>query len=215
MKLQTLLLSLALLLAIPVAQAQVTKSATITCTGPTQYTDGTPIPAGKAATYTIYGGLQGATKQKLATSATCSFLRTNLTAGTQEWYVTATLDSVESPASITVSKVIVADQDGDGVPDASDACPTVKGTNTNGCPTPSSPVNVVVSDAVAYELKLNTTGAYVASRIGIVPMGLSCSQETRTASGVTYNRIDVQSVDLINWPAKIPPKDVFARCASG
>lgn len=81
-------------------------------------------------------------------------------------------------------------------------------------PTPNPPGPVlVVSNPTAYEVRPNSTGTMVASRIGVVPMGTVCTQETRTASGVTYNRIDQQTVDLVNWPNRLPPVDVFARCA--
>jgi hypothetical protein len=70
-----------------------------------------------------------------------------------------------------------------------------------------------VSDVVAYEIRENSTGVLTASRIGIVPAGSLCGQDTRTVSGVTYNRVDPASVDLVNWPAVLPARDVFARCS--
>jgi hypothetical protein len=82
----------------------------ITCTGPTAYDDAakTPIPAGKVITYQLYGGLQGQPKLKLpdAFGPVCSFTRKNVSLGTQEYYLTATIDNVESVPSTLVSYVV-------------------------------------------------------------------------------------------------------------
>ena len=80
-------------------------------------------------------------------------------------------------------------------------------------PTPNPPGPVTVANVTAYEVRPNSAGTMVASRIGIVPAGTECTQETRIANGVTYNRLDPKEVDLINWPNRLPPVDVFARCA--
>jgi len=100
--------------------------AIITCTGPTTYTDGTAIATGTVHSYALYGALQGQTKTKLAVSPTCSFTRTNLAVGTQEWYLTDTIAGIESAPSVLVTKVI--------------SPPTP--------PTPSAPGNVVVTITV-------------------------------------------------------------------
>lgn len=98
---------------------------------------------------------------------------------------------------------------------------------TNSCktnvqpppPTPTPPGPVTVANVTAYEVRPNSTGTMMATRIGLVPAGTVCTQETRTAplagKQVTFNRIDYAAVDLINWPNRLPPIDVFARCASG
>lgn len=89
---------------------------------------------------------------------------------------------------------------------------------TNIAPPPPNPnppgFVLVVTNPTAYEVRPNSTGTMTASRIGIVPLGTLCTQETRTASSVIYNRIDPKAVDLINWPNRLPPADVFARCAA-
>jgi hypothetical protein len=82
-------------------------------------------------------------------------------------------------------------------------------------PVPGQPGAAVVADVTAYEVRPNSKGTMVASRIGIVPTGTVCTQETRVANSVTYNRIDPKAVDLINWPNRLPPTEVFARCATG
>jgi hypothetical protein len=81
-------------------------------------------------------------------------------------------------------------------------------------PTPGPPGPAVVTNVTAYEVRPNSRGVMVASRIGVVPTGTVCTQETRIASNVTYNRVDAK-VDLINWPNRLPPTEVFARCATG
>lgn len=91
---------------------------------------------------------------------------------------------------------------------------------TNSCktstpPRPNPPGAVTVTNVTAYEVRPNSNGVMVASRIGVVPAGTVCSQETRIANAITYNRIAAESVDLVNWPSKLPPTDVFARCAAG
>lgn len=82
-------------------------------------------------------------------------------------------------------------------------------------PAPSAPGAVVVSDIVAYEVRENSQGVMVASRIGVLPMGSLCGPEAREANGVTYNRVDAQSVDLINWPSSTArPVETFAKCGA-
>jgi len=161
----------------------------ITCTGPTQYTDGTSIPAGTAITYSLYGGLQGATKAKLATAQTCSFLRTGVAPGTQEYYVTASVANVESAASVTYTKVIPL-------------------------PTPKAPT-AVTGDLVAYEVRPNSSGVMTATAIGVVRPGTLCTAQTRVAGGVTYSRIDRESVDLSgrNMPRQTNPVEAWATCS--
>jgi len=159
----------------------------ITCTGPTQYTDGTGIPAGTAITYTLYGGLQGATKAKLATAQACAFARTSVAAGTQEYYVTASVAGVESGPSVTLVKVIPP-------------------------PTPKPPTTVI-GEIVAYEVRQNSRGVMVATRIGIVPPGTACTSETRVANGVTYTRVAPGAVDIVNWPVQLNPLETWAKCS--
>lgn len=77
----------------------------VTCTAPTKNTDGSNITG--AISYSIYGGLQGQTKTKLASGATaCDFTRTNVALGVQEYYVTATVGGIESAPSQTASVTI-------------------------------------------------------------------------------------------------------------
>lgn len=80
-------------------------------------------------------------------------------------------------------------------------------------PPPAPPGAVTVAAAIAYEIRPNSTGTLVASRIGLIPLGTQCQTDTRTVAKVTYNRVDPKSVDLLNWPMVLPPVDVFARCS--
>jgi len=184
---------------------------TITCTGPTKYTDGTSIPAGTVITYSIYGGLRGETKLKRDTSPTCRFIRPNLTPGIQEWYVTATAGGLESPPSEIVSAVItapVADRDGDAVPDATDACPDTKGTLPNGCnpSPPTPPVNVLVTTQTAYEYRDSTK---TMAAIGLVPEATTCGPETLLLKSVTYCRVKLADSLPVVWPTNRSLREVW------
>src|SRR5881628_596396 len=77
----------------------------ITCMPPTQNTDGSAITA--TLSFNLYGGLTGQVKQKLVTGATsCSFTRTAVASGTQEYQVTAVAGGVESAMSNVASAVV-------------------------------------------------------------------------------------------------------------
>jgi hypothetical protein len=79
----------------------------VTCIPATKYEDGTTIASSALSTFSLYGALSGQTKAKLVSNAsTCSFTRTNVAVGTQEYYVTQTTGGVESAPSITVSQII-------------------------------------------------------------------------------------------------------------
>jgi hypothetical protein len=73
----------------------------VSCTGPTQYTDGTAIALGTPVSYKLYGGKTGETKTVLDTKTTCAFTRTNVAPGPAEYYVTATIANAESAPSNT------------------------------------------------------------------------------------------------------------------
>lgn len=79
----------------------------ITCEGPTTNTDGTLIVL--PIFYNLYGGKAGAVKTKLVALATsCNFIRTNVSVGKQEYYVTAVVSGMESVPSPTGSYVVTA-----------------------------------------------------------------------------------------------------------
>jgi hypothetical protein len=167
----------------------VAKDLVITCTGPTKYVDSTPIPAGKVISYKLFGGLAGAPKVQLdpvgtATAKTaCSFTRTNVAMGTQEYYLLASVDGADSDPSLTVSAVVAP-------------------------PKPGSPTNVAVVELVAYE-RQNDGSMRV---VGVVPEGTLCTGVfVMDNNGIQFNRLDQASVDLTAQPDVLPPV-VYGRC---
>lgn len=145
--------------------------AKITCPAVTTYEDGTAIPAGSAITYAIYGGLKGQTKTKLATSSTCSFTRTNLSVGIQEWYLTATL-GLESAPSVIVSKVVDVT---------------------------APPPALLTMGPYSYALG-GTASAPTMSAVGLVVGGLPCGPETKMVGAAKFCQITRAQTDLIGWP---------------
>lgn len=145
--------------------------AKITCQPVTTYEDGSAIPAGSAITYTLYGGLKGATKQNLANSTTCSFTRTNLSPGIQEWYLTATFGA-ESAPSVIVSKVV------DSVE--------------------PPPPALLTSGTYSYCVS-GTASAPTMTAIGYVTAGLSCGPTVRTVGSVKFCQITRAQADVVGW----------------
>lgn len=88
-----ILIALAALTAFVVstAQAQTTRTATISFTKPTKYTDGTDIAASTVLTYNVYQGAKGSTtKPKVGTiTGTTTTINSGLQPGETCWQVTA------------------------------------------------------------------------------------------------------------------------------
>jgi hypothetical protein len=176
---------------------------TLTWTNPTQNTDGTPLT--DHAGTNIYRGTSAANlaRVKSVGRGISSTTDTSLASGTYLYAATAVnTSSVESDKSATASVVVA------GSSSVASASAAVQST-------PNPPVDLVVTSLVAYEVRPNSQGVMSASRIGIIPASTPCTSESRTASGVQYHRIDLRAVDFVNWPSRIPPRDVFARCAAG
>lgn len=97
----SLLIACALVFLASPLNAQTTRTATITFTKPTKYTDGTDIAAGTAVTYNVYQGAKGSTsKSKVATiTATATTINSGLQPGETCWQVTAVANGVESEMS--------------------------------------------------------------------------------------------------------------------
>jgi hypothetical protein len=166
-------------------------------TAPTGCSDGTPIANCPVTGYRIERASSptATTWVFVATTSLTSYKATNVPAGQNCYRVAAnSANGMSAWAPVLASSCATA------------AAPPP--------PPPGPPGSVTVTDVVAYEVRKNSKGVMVATRIGIVPASTVCSQETRTASGVTYNRIDTAAVDMVNWPSRIPPVDVFARCAA-
>lgn len=183
----------------------------VTCTPSAKYEDGTPLPAGATNTFSLFGALSGQPKTKLVANATaCDFIRQNVSIGVQEYYVTQTTSGIESAASVIVSKAVtatpIADVDGDGVPDATDVCPTVKGPAPSGCPAPSPPVDVTVSTQTAYEYRPSTK-TFVA--IGLVPEGVTCGPQTLISGSTTYCRVKLSDALPVVWPQNRSLREVW------
>jgi hypothetical protein len=95
--------------AITVPPAAPSGSATLTWDPPTQYTDGSALPATELTAFRIYGGTSASALGRIAevNSATTNFSVQNLPSGTHYFAVTAvTLAGVESAPSATGSKAI-------------------------------------------------------------------------------------------------------------
>lgn len=183
----------------------------VTCTPSAKYEDGTPLPAGATHTFSLFGGLAGQPKQKLVPNATaCDFVRQNVSSGVQEYYVTQTTGGIESAASVIVSKAVTAtpieDVDGDGVPDATDQCPTVKGPAPTGCPAPAPPVDVTAATVTAFEYR-PATKTFVA--IGLVPEGVTCGPQTLTSGSTTYCRVKLSDALPVVWPQNRSLREVW------
>ena len=97
------LIALAVLLASP-AFAQ-TGAAVLSCTAPTQFTDGTAITG--AISYRFYRGTTAASQTTASPAQTsCAFTFTALAVGTHWFSATATVAGVESAKTAAVSKVV-------------------------------------------------------------------------------------------------------------
>lgn len=87
-------------LAAPVEAQTSARTAMITFTRPTQYTDGTAIAEGTEVTYHVYQGARGTDKPRVATiTATATTINTGLQPGETCWQVTAIANGVESAMS--------------------------------------------------------------------------------------------------------------------
>jgi hypothetical protein len=86
---------------IRLAEAQETRSATITFSAPTKYTDGSSIAQGTQITYRLYQGEKGQQKTLAATlTSTATKVSTGLEAGKEYcWQVTAVINGQESERS--------------------------------------------------------------------------------------------------------------------
>jgi hypothetical protein len=173
-------------------------------TAPTGCSDGTPIANCPVTGYRIERASSptATTWVFVATTSLTSYKATNVPAGQNCYRVAAnSANGMSAWAPVLASSCATA------------AAPPPPP------PPPSPPGSVTITDVVAYEVRPNSKGVMVAARIGVVPAGTVCSQETRTVNSGsypgTYNRIDPKAVDLINWPNRLPPTDVFARCAAG
>lgn len=78
---------------------------------------------------------------------------------------------------------------------------------------PNPPV-LSVTETTAMEIRATRSGRLQASRVGLVPLGTRCYQDTRTVARVTYNGVPVEMVDFVNWPAETNLREAWAKCGA-
>lgn len=179
-------------------------SATVSWAAPTVNTDGSAVT--NLAGYRVsYGSSASVLSQvvQVANPAATSYVINTLQAGTYYFAAKAyTTTGVESALSNVVSKTVVA------VPGASASANATVAVDTQ----PKPPV--VTIDTQAYEIRQNSTGAMVAARVGLIPLGTTCSERQQKVGAVTYALIPRERVDMVNFstsPNKWVP-EVWARC---
>lgn len=173
---------------------------TITWTPPTMNTDGSTLT--DLAGFNLYRGTSATNLAKIKSlgKTVTSYVDPALASGTYLYAATAVnAGSQESVKSQTSSAVVVG----------SSASQSATADVTT---IPNPPTGLTTVAATAYEIRPNAKGVLTAARIGVVPLGTSCSSDTRTVAKVTYNRVSPAAVDLVVWPNAIPPVDTFAKC---
>lgn len=161
---------------------------------PTTYTDNSPLAATDIASYVVESAPVGSTtwtQLGTVTAPVQGYKRTGLRHGEAYQYrVIAVLKSNVRSAPSNVCNHVTTE------------------------PAPNPPVLKTV-EANAYEIKTNSTGSLVATRIGLVPVGTSCSERQQKVGTVTYTQVPRAAVDMVNFSttknAWVP--EVWARCA--
>lgn len=184
------------------AQTVPRNAARLTWTTPAQNTDGSAIPATCPSGQTTCGRLS----RTLLEYGTCNGSAFGNRIG--DIFVAA------PGAEATVSNLVVQTycfrafaQNDYGVSSATSNVVA----RTIAAPQPNPPL--IAIDATAYEIRRNSTGALIATRIGVVAMGTACSAEQQqTVAGVSYALVPREAVDLVNWPSTVRITDVWARC---
>lgn len=183
-------------------------SVTLSWTPPTTNTDGSALT--DLAGFTIYRGTTTtlAPIQDVANSGVATVVLPSQPAGTLFYAVTAyknggnPVRKIESAFSNVASKIV-------GAPGAT----ATAGIDIDVIPAPSPPTNVLASDPQAYQIRPNSTGTLVATRIGLVAPGTACESETIRVGTVTYTRVSRDKVDVVNFgTGKTFIPDVYARC---
>jgi hypothetical protein len=166
-------------------------SLTLTWQAPTQYVDSTPIPAGTAITYNLYGALQGVSPKPLLTPAPVSvttMTRANVAPGTQCYEVTAIIAGVESAHSAEVCKLVSP-------------------------PAPQPPT--ITTIAVVAGLNMAPVVPYAGNQragglVGFVPVGTACQGPVLfTFRQAQYRQIDSR---IVTWWGVVPRQAVAAPC---
>jgi hypothetical protein len=174
-------------------------AANLTWTAPDKNTNGSSLT--DLSGYNLYRGTSATNLTRIRSlgPSLTSTVDDNLASGTYFWSLTSVNQAnLESARSNPVSVAVTGS--------------SASGSATAAVQTiPNAPTNVSVTEVTAYEIRPNSTGTLVASRVGVIPLGSLCSAETRKAGNVTYHRVDPQVVDLVNWPAS-KPIQAWAQC---
>lgn len=157
--------------------------ATITCPPPTQFTDGTAIPANAAITYKLYAGAL------LDTQPTCKFVRTALPPGTYSFTVTATVAGVESSQTAAVQLVV----------------PALKPNP------PGTPVATISTTAPTAYSVIKSDKTLVLLPVGTIPLGSACDiAQGVLRDGKLFNVVDGSQV---TYTGTARPLVVLAQCS--
>lgn len=183
------LLAALLVLAAWPAFAQ-TGTAALSCTAPTQYTDGTAIGSA-AISYRFYRGTTAASQTTASpVQNACSYTFTGLAAGTHYFSVTAIVGGQESAKTAAVSKVIAP-------------------------PVPSPPTGLTVAQDLTAWTIVTTDGAIVALEVGRVAPGTACDSAqsvTPYGLGKTLYHVPESSVTFLPGATAIV---TVAECSGG
>lgn len=177
-------------------------SATVSWIQSTQNTDGSALT--NLAGYRLSWGSSASVLSQVVqipNAAASSYVLSGLSSGSYFVAVKAyTTTGVESALSNVVSKTVVA------VPGASASATATVAVDTQ----PKPPV--VTIDIQAYEIRQNSTGAMVAARVGLIPLGTTCSERQQKVGLITYALVPRDRVDMVNWPSNVKLQDVWAKC---
>jgi hypothetical protein len=176
--------------------------ATLEWTPPTTNTDGSSLTnlAGYTALYGVSATALVSTVLINSPSATTHTID-NLAPGTWFFSLRARTSTAESANSNVASKTVV------GMSYAGTVAIDVTQV-------PSAPTNLTVTEPTAFEIRPNSTGTLIASRVGLVAVGTRCYPDERKVSSTTYNGVPIGLVDFVNWPAASSLREAWAKCGA-
>ncbi|MBA2608312.1 MAG: hypothetical protein H0U92_05215, partial [Actinobacteria bacterium] len=129
---------------------------------------------------------QGTTSARPET-ASLTDVRGHLTINVNPYLVTDEQNGTTYTLSAVITPKQVVDTDGDGVPDSADACPTVVGTGTNGCPPPVyEHVNLYVDGVKVATQDVDTTNGPASFAM---PVTVGAGSHTLTLEWQAYGRV--------------------------
>jgi hypothetical protein len=152
-------------------------------TPPTQYTDGSALPASDLAAFRIYQGTSAGSLSRVAEvpGSARSTSRSGLAAGTHYFAVTAvTRNGAESGLSAVGSKVATS---GGTISDSESVTVRV-----------ARPPTLTVQETTAYDVRLRGIRFVLNREIGTVPVGTPCHKDFELPGG--YYRVEREAVSL-------------------